>query len=443
MRVSLSMSVVAKWRDTKGPQGWFRSFAHKLRGGRIRVWTWGAFTDGALRARPVVVRIHRYAGLLLAGFLILSGVTGSALVFHAEIDRYLNREWFEAKTDAPMLPLSVLVARAETRYPGAYVNRITLPTARGETVRLMLATKPMARAGTALEANQLDANQLYVDGATGKIVGAREWGALRVDRAHVVPFIYELHHRLHLGQWGAWILGVVACIWALDSLVGAYLAWPRSTWRAVRSALGVRWRAGTSRRDFDLHRASGLWFLPVLLALAVSGVYFNLGQEVFRPLLSLLSTPTPPVEQGLPRRPDPTEAPALDWDAALARAADTMPNARVRELRYEPSKAVYRIGFHTKADISARHPGAWVHVSGDTGNVLAVRRPNIGNVADIVEQWQFPLHSGHALGLFGRLLVLTSGLAVSLLAITGILIWRRKRLARRLASQRLSQTTRS
>lgn len=402
------MSVLTKWRNRKQRHGSGRSFVHRF---------------SAPRLRPFVVRIHRYAGLLLAGFLILSGITGSALVFHAEIDRYLNREWFEAKTDTPMLPLSVLVARAETRYPGAYVNRITLPATQGETVRLMLATKSMAHAATALRANQI-----YVEGATGKILGARQWGALRIDRAHVVPFIYELHHRLHLGQWGAWILGVVACVWALDCLVGAYLAWPRWTWRGFQTALGIKWRAGIPRRDFDVHRAGGLWFLPVLLALAVSGVYLNLGQEVFRPLLSLLSTPTPPVEHGLPKRSDPTMAPAFNWDAALARAADAMRNARARELRYEPTKAVYRIGFHTDADISARHPGAWVYVGGDTGDVLAIRRPNTGRLADIVEQWQFPLHSGQALGLFGRLLIFASGIAVGLLAITGIFIWRRKRL---------------
>lgn len=420
------MPVLTKWRKHKQRHGSGRSFVHRFSSARISTGTRNAFTHGAPRLRPVAVRIHRYAGLLLAGFLILSGVTGSALVFHAEIDRYLNREWFEAKADTPMLPLAALVARAETRYPGAYVNRITLPATQGETVRLMLATKPMAHASTAP-----GANQLYVDGATGNIVGARQWGALRIDRAHVVPFIYELHHRLHLGQWGMWILGVVACVWALDCLIGAYLAWPRWTWRGLRSALGVKWRVGIPRRDFDLHRASGLWFLPVLLALAVSGVYFNLGQEVFRPLVSLLSTPTPPVEQGLPSRSDPATASTFDWDAVLARARDAMPNARAREIRYEPSKAVYRIGFHTDADISARHPGAWVYVSGDTGKVLAIRRPNTGSVADIVEQWQFPLHSGQALGLFGRLLILTAGIVVSLLAITGILIWHRKRLARR------------
>ena len=35
------------------------------------------------------------------------------------------------------------------------------------------------------------------------------------------------------------------------------------------------------RRNFDLHRAGGLWFWGVLLTLAVSGVYFNLNHEVF------------------------------------------------------------------------------------------------------------------------------------------------------------------
>ena len=81
------------------------------------------------RPRPFAIRLHRYAGLLLAAFLIVSGVTGSVLAFHAEIDRWLNPQWFKAGSTDKRLALSSVVAAVETRYPNAYVNRITLPEA--------------------------------------------------------------------------------------------------------------------------------------------------------------------------------------------------------------------------------------------------------------------------------------------------------------------------
>jgi uncharacterized iron-regulated membrane protein len=39
------------------------------------------------------VRAHRYAGLGMAFFLIVAGVTGSALAFHDEIERWLNPDF--------------------------------------------------------------------------------------------------------------------------------------------------------------------------------------------------------------------------------------------------------------------------------------------------------------------------------------------------------------
>ena len=48
-------------------------------------------------------------------------------------------------------------------------------------------------------------------------------------------------------------------------------------------------------------------------------------------------------------------------------------------------------------------------------------------------QLQFPLHSGRILGFAGRVLITLLGLVVSMLSVTGIVIWARKRKVRVLA----------
>jgi uncharacterized iron-regulated membrane protein len=40
--------------------------------------------------RHSLIQLHRYAGLLLAPFLVVVGLTGSLLAFHDEMDRWLN-----------------------------------------------------------------------------------------------------------------------------------------------------------------------------------------------------------------------------------------------------------------------------------------------------------------------------------------------------------------
>lgn len=380
-----------------------------------------------LRARPFAIRLHRYAGLLLAAFLIVSGVTGSILAFHAEIDRWLNPQWFNATSTDKRLPLSDIVAAVETRHPDAYVSRIILPQAAGEGLKLFLEPRPSSRPGAGLEVNRL-----YIDPGSGELLGARKWGGLRLDRAHFVPFVYELHHRLHLGKAGSWLLGVVAMVWVLDCFVGLYLAWPRPTRMALKRAFGIKRQAGAYRLQYDIHRAGGLWFWPVLLALALSGVYLNLGQEVFRPALSLFSELQAQPTDRLVRRHAMTEPPRIDWDQAAALAADVLPEAvaRLGEIRYAPSTRTYRIGFHSAADISASYPGLIIHVGAESGRVLAVQSPNSGSAGDLIVQWQFPLHSGQAFGLPGRLLISLSGLLAVALTVTGLVIWSRKRRAR-------------
>nr|WP_315399543.1 PepSY domain-containing protein [uncultured Duganella sp.] len=37
--------------------------------------------------RPLLVRLHRYAGLGMAGFLLVAGLTGILLAWNAELER--------------------------------------------------------------------------------------------------------------------------------------------------------------------------------------------------------------------------------------------------------------------------------------------------------------------------------------------------------------------
>ena len=65
------------------------------------------------------------------------------------------------------------------------------------------------------------------------------------------------------------------------------------------------------------------------------------------------------------------------------------------------------------------------------GAVLGERVPWTGTAADIFVQAQFPLHSGRILGTAGRIAISVMGIVVSALSVTGVVIWYRKRFARR------------
>ena len=43
--------------------------------------------------RHVWLRLHRWAGLCMALFLTVAGLTGTVLVFYEELEHWLNRRW--------------------------------------------------------------------------------------------------------------------------------------------------------------------------------------------------------------------------------------------------------------------------------------------------------------------------------------------------------------
>lgn len=75
-----------------------------------------------------------------------------------------------------------------------------------------------------------------------------------------------------------------------------------------------------------------------------------------------------------------------------------------------------------------------VYVDARTGAVLAVRDPRADTAADAFMAWQFPLHNGEAFGPAGRWAVFATGLAPAVLYATGLVLWVRKRRARRRAA---------
>jgi len=375
--------------------------------------------------RRVFLLLHRYVGLSLAGFLILAGLTGSVITFYDELDQWLNPGWFKVEADGEQLPASDWVKRVESKLPGLQVYYVEFPRQAKDTATLWLASR---------EDEEIpDFDHIFLNPYTGEILGQRTWGALRLDRQHIIPFIYKLHYTLHLGETGVFIFGVVALVWFFDCFVGLYLGWPRRTWKAIKAAFSVKWRASGARVNYDLHRASGLLLWIVLAAVAFSGMAMNLRDEVFEPVVGVFSRISPWPEEAWPERTEP-ESPFKLSIAEALQAATAHLEADAAEaggVGINHDKGTYRVLFYSDVNIMKNHLETQIFVSGETGEVVGERIPGEGTAGDVFSQWQYPLHSGKAFGLPGRILICLGGLATALLSVTGVLMWWRKRSRKR------------
>lgn len=108
-------------------------------------------------------------GLFAALFLIVIGVTGSALVFEAEIDRALNPATSYVTPRERTLPLETLIARAPAAAPADVVTGIRIAERRDVAYEALLESGQLA----------------MVDPYTGTVLGVRDRDTSLARRLHL------------------------------------------------------------------------------------------------------------------------------------------------------------------------------------------------------------------------------------------------------------------
>jgi uncharacterized iron-regulated membrane protein len=393
-------------------------------------------SDKVSLGRGVLVVMHRWAGLFLAVFLFISGLTGAIISWDHELDEWLNPQLFEAQGEGTSLPPLVSADRLEAADPRLLVTWLPLTVEPGHNLGLGIGPRLDPVTGKAFE---LEFNQIALDPVNGEMRGKRMWGDISLSRENLLPFLYKLHYSMHIPdgfgiELGILFMGILAMVWTLDCFIALWISFPKAS--AWRKSFRFRYRQGNSKLNFDLHRSGGVWIWGILLILAVTAVSMNLREEVTRPLVSLFSTLTP---SPFTRTPNPSEQPIepiVDrrtiLELAVTEAGKLGLTAPPGAIFYSPEFGIYGVSFfepgHEHGDVGLGNPSLFFE--GRDGALAGANIPGAGSAGDIFLQAQFPLHSGRILGLPGRIFVSAMGLLVAMLSVTGIIIWQKKRLAR-------------
>lgn len=433
-------------------------------------------------SRRLWVLVHRWAGLAMAGFLIVVGLTGSLLAFLPELEHALNPEFFVADNGRPRLDLATLAERAETLAPEARVNALWV----GEQDTVMVSVAPRTDPSTG-KPRDPGFDQLVLDPYTGAELGRRTWGAISEGIVNLMPFVYKLHYALALDEVGIWILGITALVWTIDCFVAFYLTLPagrsssrsfrermaqgifllrnkpfffgaltpaetsrargnhrnvpaqRAFWQRWKPSWQIKWRASPYRINFDLHRAGGLWLWPALLIFAWSSVYMNLWDTVYTWTTRLVFDYREPWTE-LPKLGKPLDQPRISWRDAetigrglMEKAAATHGFTVERPVAFRLNRelGVYVYIVRSSRDIQDRFGQTRVFFDADTGEERLLLLPSGQYGGNTVTTWLAALHMAHVFGLPYRIFVCILGLAIVMLAVTGVVIWLRKRRARR------------
>ena len=363
--------------------------------------------------------------------LLVAAVTGIWLVFRVEMDRLVNPHLRVVQPGGGRVSLSSIAAAAERRFPASQVQALILQERPDDSVGVYLRARDGAEPVF---------DQAFFNPYGGAFLGARSTSRLVFDREHVDPMIDRLHYSLWMNSWGLWLMGIVAWVWLVTSIVGLALAWPR-LWARIASwlpVLSARVDRGPYQTNYRLHRAAGVWFLPVLVLLAFTSLYQNLPQSV-RPIVNWMS----PLAERPRGRPLADGTPVVPPDLAVVRLKQRFPDARPSSIGFDLRSSRYSILFHLPGDLSPNGEN-WAFVDAGSGQVIGLKVTATSRAGDRFLTWIFPLHTGTAFGTPGRIVIALAGVVLVGLMISGFYVWntkwrmrRRARVMRRLTTMTL------
>ena len=364
-----------------------------------------------------MLRLHRWSGLAIALVVLCVGFTGALTTYQQEIDAWLNPDLLQVEPAAGATEsLDRVVEAAAAIHPGFEVVGVRLPQTSGDSVEVSVAPR---------SARVFAGWYLYVDPHDARVLGARPFDPDPWSRRGIVASLYEVHYSLAAARPGVWIVTVAAALWIATSLIGVWLAWPKSM-HGWRRALRVRFHGSTARINRDLHRSAGLLTVAFVVTVLATGILLNVAPQTAAIVQRYSPLTAEPV---LPARAVSTSHALIGWQGAVAAAR----RAQSGSAPY----AIYRDAGRDLYVVRMREPGA-IHRRGQTrvyvdardATVLAVWNPRSGSAGDRFMSWQNPLHSGYAFGAVGRALVFLSGAAAVLCVVTGVPFWYARRRAR-------------
>ncbi|WP_347987583.1 PepSY-associated TM helix domain-containing protein [Methylomonas sp. AM2-LC] len=408
------------------------------------------------------VLIHRYAGLYMAFFLTVAGLTGSVLAFFHELDNWLNPELHLVEMqDRPMLDDFALREKALSLGPHADINIIGFNRKPDQLYEARLIARTDLTTGKPYE---LGHNSIRLNPYTGKLIEfGKDEGLWPIIRRNILSFIYSLHYSLALGEVGVWLFGIAALIWTMDCFLAFYLTFPvrrgvskvgakvdfpqqdRGFWSRWAIAWKIKFPASAFRVNFDLHRAGGLWTWLILFVFAWSSVGFNLRQQVYQPVMNTLFDLPDFNQFPIANLPDPRPVPDIDWHSAhdigrrlMAEQSQKLHFQILNEeaLAYQPEKGLFAYSVKSDRDINEQNGSTVVWFDGTSCTYAGVILPSGQNTGFTISMWLFALHMARVWGIPFKIFVCLMGLVVAMLSITGVYIWLKKRRAYRFSQER-------
>ncbi|MBQ0971937.1 PepSY-associated TM helix domain-containing protein [Streptomyces griseoincarnatus] len=364
--------------------------------------------------RPLVLRLHFYAGVLVAPFLLVAALTGLLYAASFQAERILYADELTVPVGDRELPLSEQVEAARAAHPDGEIAAVRPSPEPGATTRVLLSGVPGVDPGHTLA--------VFVDPYTARVRGALEQygstGALPLR-----TWIDEFHRDLHLGEPGR-LYSEFAASWLWVVACGGLVLW-FSRRRARRALRGTTGR----RRTLGLHAGVGAWAALGFVFLSATGLTWSAyaGAHI-GDLRAALGQETPTVSATAGEHAGHGTAGGTGGDAAHGVGLDRVLTAARAEGLDNPVEIV------PPADASSGYVVRQIQRSWPEKQDAVAVDPATGQVTDVLRfedypilakltRWGIDLHTGTLFGLVNQIALMLLALALILLIVWGYRLW--------------------
>ncbi|WSR53572.1 PepSY domain-containing protein (plasmid) [Streptomyces sp. NBC_01201] len=241
--------------------------------------------------RPLLLRLHFYAGVLIGPFLLVAAVTGLLYTATPQVEAVVYRHELRVPPDGAPDVLSAQVAAAREAVPEGTLVSVTPAPGRDDSTRVVFEKPGLPDNYT---------QTAFVNPYTSEVLGQERtfagwWMPVRA-------WVDGLHRHLNLGEPGR-VYSEIAASWLWVEILGGLALWlttPRARNRVRRVFVPQRGPKGR-KRTMSWHAVAGVWASVGLLGLSVTGMTWSTyaGASIGK-IQSALAGPGPALVTDLP-----------------------------------------------------------------------------------------------------------------------------------------------
>lgn len=364
-----------------------------------------------------ILRIHQILGIATGIVVFLVSITGCLWVFKDEIQSFSSSHKHVEVESGAMIKASEVKAIAQKVFPGRGIHGAVFGKP-NESIEVIFYEGGKTVFYQSVFLNPYSGEVLHVEN----------------HQSGFFAFLIDGHTRLWLPHWlGSHVVSISIFLFLVIIVSGLILWWPNNK-KALKNSMKFNWSSRTKwkKKNYDLHKVVGFYISILAFVLASTGCVMAFNWFYFIVYIAAGGSKAPQfiIPENMSVAQKELIQNELPLDKVVPMLRDQYPSAESFELHYpsSDSTAIYvevsnTSGLNYNADYIFLDQ--YTLESINTNSIYGMYKDT--DFADKVIRMNYDIHVGSIGGIAGKIIAFMASLIMTLLPVTGLLIWINKK----------------